>query len=146
MSEIPWAKLGPRILWKSGEKGAFGFSRHYSPEVATIIRFAAETAPSLKENTMVIVEGWRAPRESVSLHPACKAIDIRAIDSLMRPGAILGESEDQKLALGNRWAIRLRQKLGDDYDVVFGTTGHLSHIHIERDVKRRPYRPDKGEQ
>lgn len=145
MSEVPWAKLGPRILWKSGDHGAYGFSRHYSPEVACMVRFAAETAPTLKENTMVIVEGWRAPLERASLHPACKAIDIRAIDGLMRPGAILGESEEQKVLLGRRWASRLRDKLGEDYDVVFGDPNHLSHIHIERDVKRRPYRPDKGE-
>ena len=139
--EIPWARLGPRVEWKSGASGAWSFGRHYAPEIATIVRAAAETAPSLVENTLIITEGWRPGVPQASLHPACKAVDIRAIDDAMRPGAIVGEDDEQKLLYGARWAARLREKLGTDFDVVFGPPNHLNHIHIERDVKRRPYRP-----
>jgi hypothetical protein len=92
---------------------------------------------------MVLTEAWRPGPSQASLHPACKAIDIRAVDPSDREGAIIGEDEEEQIEIGERWAERIRQKLGDNYDVVFGDALHINHIHVERDVKRRPYRPVK---
>ena len=145
MVDIPWARLGPRVEWKSGDSGAYSFGRHYAPEVAAIVRAACETAPTLVDNTLVITEGWRMANQSNSLHPACKALDIRAVDPMNRPGAISGSTDSKRIEQGHKWAERLQAKLGTDFDVVFGPPRHLNHIHVERDVKRRPYRPHKGE-
>ncbi len=141
--DVPWARLGPRVVWKDGESGAYCFSRHYAPEIAAMVRVAAETAPTLRDNTLVLTEAWRPGHSQASLHPACKAIDIRAVDGADRPGAIVGADEAEQTVAGDRWAERMRQKLGDNYDVVFGDQKHINHIHVERDVKRRPYRPVK---
>lgn len=108
-----------------------------------MVRVAAETAPTLRDNTLVLTEAWRPGHSQSSLHPACKAVDIRAVDDGDRPGAIVGADKDDQIEAGARWAERMRKKLGDNYDVCFGDASHINHIHLERDVKRRPYRPVK---
>jgi len=108
-----------------------------------MVRVAAETAPTLRDNTMMLTEAWRPGHAQASLHPACKALDIRAVDHSDRPGAIVGIDDEERIRIGDRWAERMRKKLGDNYDVVFGDANHINHIHLERDVKRRPYRPVK---
>lgn len=134
--------MGPRVLIKDGRQGAWLFGRHFAPEVSAMIRHAAETCPPLTDDTMVIVEGWRDGPAGASLHSASKAIDIRAVDSLGRPGAICGKTQDDQIEAGRLWAHRLRQKLGNCYDVVFGDPRHINHLHVELDPKRRPYKPD----
>lgn len=121
---------GPRIVIKDDRDSAIGrgcvlYAGHFRPELACIPYWAAHTAPDGVE-TVVISEGWRDIRESRDLHEELRALDL-SLNVI--PGDFAA-----RMAAGQKWAERLRVKLGPDYDVIVHGQGSNLHIHAELDV------------
>lgn len=133
--------LGPEIRIKPG---AVLLAAHFRPEVARIFYAAALEAPLLVGDVLVITDAARLPTQgaNASLHkpPAAPgehgfaAIDIRTgVGSERREGQIEAPDDAQRLEKARHWAARIRARLGDEYDVVFGDAAHHDHIHVEHD-------------
>ena len=124
--------LGPRIMAKEGTDGAYLFPTHYrDPRICRLIRIAAETAPPLIGQVLVITEGWRDKDDQ---HGRMQAIDFRTgIESPELLGAISGSDRFTRMALAHEWVDKQRKRLGTDYYIKFGDPQHITHIHGQRD-------------
>ena len=123
---------GPRIVFKDDRdsnigRGAMIFWGHLLEDRIRMVRVAAQTAPDLIDNTMVVSEGWRKIRTTLDLHERCCAFDI----SLNQLAGTSGFSD--RKTIGEAWAARIREALGPGYDVIVHGEGWNLHIHIELD-------------
>jgi hypothetical protein len=129
---------GPRIVFKSGDKGAFMHARHFhDPWTCRLLAVAAETAPPLRKDVLVVTEGWRKGTPGKrDQHTHFKGLDIRTgIESPNLEGAIVGSpnSRINRIRAAKAWCERMEDRLGTDYDIVFGDSRHINHIHGEHD-------------
>lgn len=123
---------GPRIVFKDDRdssigRGAVLYWGHFLEDRIAMVRVAAQTAPDLLENTMVVSEAYRKIRERLDLHERLLAFDI----SLNQMAGVDGFSA-RKLH-GEAWADRIRAALGPGYQVIVHGEGRNLHIHIELD-------------
>ena len=119
---------GPRVIFKDDRDSAIGrgailFGAHFRPEVAAIIKAAADTAPHYLDE-ITVSEAWRDIRDTRDLHEEARAFDL-SLHGLVEGDA--GERHAQD------WAQRIRDVLGADYTVVVHGEGSNRHIHIELD-------------
>ena len=134
---IDYPRFGPRVVFKPGASGAWLFAETLE-RLAPAIAVAARTAPTLRGNEIVIVEGWRpGSTRRASYHPKHAAIDIRAVDSRGRFGAVHGLTRAEKIRTAVAWAARIRLELPLYFDIVYGDASHIDHIHIECDLTKR---------
>ena len=120
---------GPRIVFKDDRDSSVGrgcvlYAGNLRPEVLAIVLAAAQTAPPLKENTLVVSEGYRSVRDSRDLHKELRAFDI-SLNQIQDPGNIVITAEI--------WADNIRGELGPSYDVLAHGEGANFHLHIELD-------------
>ncbi len=122
----------PRIIIKPDWKDASGNSRRgcilrpehlQNPKVMRILEVAAETAPDLIDDEMVVSEGWRDIRDTPDAHERFEAFDfsLNQIDG----------DESQRRKIGIAWAGRMVRKLGDGHFVQAHGTGRGLHIHAQ---------------
>ena len=126
------ATLGPRIVFKEGGKGAYLFPAHYrDPLICRLLCVAAETAPPLVGNVLVVTEGWRNKDDQ---HGRIEALDFRTgIDQPDREGAIEGTDRVIRMAHAHDWVEKMGERLGTDFYIKFGDYRHIDHIHGQRD-------------
>ena len=131
--------MSPRIVFKPGPTGAWLHAEHlFDPMVCRIIAVAAETAPQLRNNVLVVTEAYRkATPGRRDLHAHFRAFDFRTgVASPLYEGAIVASpnSRIERFRAANRWSERMAERLGKDCDVIFGPPNHVDHIHAEFDV------------
>jgi hypothetical protein len=102
--------------------------RHFDPEIARILLVAKATAPRTTDDTVWVTSAW-APVEH-GLHNKGEAFDIRVRN-------VVGFDIEtfQYCKEVEAWVYRIQEQLGSDYDVVYGDSKHLNHIHIEYDPR-----------
>ncbi len=122
--------MAPRVIFKAdwghnnSRRGAILTLEHLrNPRVMRILEAAAETAPKLIDNEMLVSEGWRDIRDTPDAHERHEAFDL----SLNQ----LACHEGQRKYDAQNWANCLRAKLGDDYTVLIHGTGTNLHIHAQ---------------
>lgn len=120
---------GPRIIFKDDRDSSIGrgcvlYAGHMRPEAAVIVYEAAQTAPDELEQ-IVISEGWRQIRPYRDLHEELRAFDLSL-------NGIHGD-HTTRLDVGLAWAVRLREALGPDYEIVVHGSGTNLHLHCELD-------------
>lgn len=99
----------------------------FCEEMVCALRAAAEVAPDLNGDTMVVNSGCEGKHGDGSYHYADRAFDIQWAGNIL--GSIIPTVEVEQRLLANDWAHRIRQRLGRGWDIVVETT----HIHVERD-------------
>ncbi len=97
--------------------------RHFDPEICRILHIAKETCPGTTDNAVWVTSANDGKHSRLSKHYSNEAFDLRIRN--------LTEGADAAA----RWATAMKQKLGEDYDVVYGDSAHLDHIHVEYDPK-----------
>ena len=127
MGELP---KGPRIIFKDDRDSGVGrgcvlYAGHLREEVIGMIRVAAQVAPDLIDNTMVVSEGYRSIRPTRDLHEELRAFDISF-------NQIQGDYEVRR-KVGIEWSDRIRRRLGFGYDLKVHGVGTNLHLHIELD-------------
>lgn len=120
---------GPRIVFKDDRDSSIGrgcvlYAAQLRPEVIAIVIACAKAAPPLRDNMMVVSEGYRSIREKRDLHKESRAFDISC-------NQIPDEAKREEL--GRVWARRIEHELGPDYDVIAHGEGANFHLHIELD-------------
>jgi hypothetical protein len=128
----------PRIVCKAGESGACMYAEHFNdPMLCRLLTVAAETAPPLRKDMLVVTEGYREARPGKrDLHARLKALDFRTgIENPLLDGAILASpnSRINRIRAAKGWVERMEARLGTDFDIVFGDSKHINHIHGEED-------------
>ncbi len=121
----------PRILIKPDwfvhgdrQRGCILTLQHLrNPRVLRILEAAAETAPTLIDNEMLVSEGWRDIRDTPDAHERHEAFDFSL-------NQVAGHGKPHRLVC-DAWAERMQAKLGDDYYVVVHGTGTNLHIHCQ---------------
>ena len=93
---------------------------HFNPEIVKILDVVRETAPKMERGAIWVTSANDSRHGDNSLHYKNQAFDIRIYN-------IVGDIRYE----AKRWAERLQQVLGSDYDVVY----ELDHIHVEFDPK-----------
>lgn len=93
-----------------------------------IEQVAAETAPALYGDAVVITSGNDGRHSDGSLHYDDKALDIRFMG--YRTGAIAVSAGVQR-KVAEEWAKRMRKRLGSAFDIVV----EANHIHVEYDPR-----------
>ena len=102
---------------------------HGLPHVWKLLDIAADTAPSLKNDTLVVTEGWRLPRHPDDAHSWCLAFDLRIHN-------ILEDHEEARKLAAWAWVKRMRAVLDDPrYQFDVHGEGRNAHIHMEFDPR-----------
>lgn len=104
-------------------------SRNFAPEIAQILYVVQETAPETRDNTIWVTRAWA--EENRGTHAAGEAFDIR-IKNVVGFNIVTFQYCKEVEA----WVYRIREQLGSDYDVVYGNSKHMNHMHIEYDPKK----------
>ena len=109
--------LMPNLYLKDGVRinGA-----HFDSEIVKILDAARDTAPKMERGAVWVTSANDSRHGDNSLHYKNQAFDIRIYN-------IAGDIHYE----AKRWAERLQQVFGSDYDVVY----ELDHIHVEFDPK-----------
>jgi len=97
--------------------------RHFDLEVRDILDVARETAPNMSDGAVWITSANDGKHMKTSKHYSNEAFDLRVRNVEGQHPAVV------------KWCIRMREKLGPDYDVIYGDPQHRSHVHIEYDPK-----------
>lgn len=121
---------GPRIIFKDDRdsavhRGCVVYAAHLRPEIICMVEAAAQTAPPLKFNTLIVSEGHREIRDTRDLHEEARAWDISLNQVDCKP--------DDLKAFALMWTEAIEELLGPSYDVVAHGKGLNYHIHIELD-------------
>lgn len=102
-------------------------------------------APETVDGVVVITSTHRLQKglEAFSWHHRAEALDWRTglyrdgpsgeLTVGDRPGSIIAATPADALAVAHEWAERVRARLGNEFDVVFGDARHIDHGHAERD-------------
>ena len=113
-----------------------------------LIEVARKEAPPTVGGCIVIVSIYRKPAKGArfSYHHVGRAVDLRTDLSITpegmiraggREGAIVDPDEvGGALTEARDWAQRIRERLGNEYDVVWNQADHLSHLHLEFDRRK----------
>jgi hypothetical protein len=109
------------------KEGVYESGNNYSPQSVRMKQCIDDTAADLFDNYIPTItcakdkaDNVGKPRKKNSKHPLGYAYDVRIKD--------LGKNYRSSASM---WCMFLRDKLGDDYDVVLKS----DHIHIEWDRK-----------
>ena len=89
---------------------------HFDSEIVRILDAARKTAPKMERDAVWVTSANDSRHMDQSLHYKNQAFDIRIYN-------IVGDIHYE----AQRWAERLQQELGSDYDVIY----ELDHIHVE---------------
>ena len=93
---------------------------HFNSEIVRILDVVRETAPMMERGAVWVTSANDSRHMDESLHYKNQAFDIRIYN-------IIGDVHYE----AKRWAARLQQALGSDYDVVY----EIDHIHVEYQPK-----------
>jgi hypothetical protein len=114
------------------------------PGIRSILRAVSLEAPRMVGDVVVVTSAWRESEGVFSWHWAGRALDIRTgiLLDQSTTGAVIGPNPKARTAICGEWAMRIRTRLGLEFDVIFGDAQHIDHIHIEHDGVRanRQYR------
>ena len=126
-TKLPILKFKDGVVCKHG---------HFEPHITRIFQAALVTAPLMTDGTVWVTQAWRNIRESLDFHELVAAIDFRCKNIVVKTGA---DSEDsQRLnrgLIGQKWAERMSEILGPDYDCIAHGYGDNFHLHIEFDPR-----------
>ena len=119
--------LMPNLYLKDGVRinGA-----HFYPEIVKILDAARDTAPKMERGAVWVTSANDSRHGDDSFHYKNQAFDIRIYN-------IAGDIHYE----AKRWAERLQQALGSNYDVVY----ELDHIHVEYDPDVIPEEPKEDD-
>jgi len=81
----------------------------------------------MTDNIVLVTQAYRSDK---SKHGSGEAFDIRIKNIIGFKGFVYNKKAAE-------WAQKMRNKLGPDYDVVYGDSEHLDHIHCEYDPKEK---------
>jgi hypothetical protein len=109
------------------KKGVAIVGRHFAPEVRVILDVVVATAPEMTDNTVWVTNAWR---DDATRHGTGEAFDIRIKNV---KGFNLETFAYNKTVAA--WVKRVKERLGPDYDVIYGNSKHLNHFHVEYDPK-----------
>jgi hypothetical protein len=114
------------------------YAEHFhDPWTCRLLAVAAETAPPLRKDMLVVTEGYRQGKPGKrDLHAKFKALDFRTgVENPLLDGAIVSSpnSRINRIRSAKSWRDRMEARLGADYDIVFGDAKHIDHIHGEED-------------
>jgi hypothetical protein len=102
------------------------------PLVTELVRIAAECAPELHEDTLVVSSMGEGPSHKPgSMHYAGAAVDIRTHpndDGSARTGSVLDPGLDAAI---ERWATVIRKRSGASRQAIYEK--ERKHLHIEID-------------
>ncbi len=101
---------------------------HFRHHMIEIHLAALKTAPPTTDDSVWVTDAWRPTDFLPSLHARCLAFDYRCRNI----NALSEQSREDK---GRAWAVRMRDELGDDYDVVAHGVLDTFHIHAEFDPR-----------
>jgi len=101
--------------------------RHFAPEIRIILDGVMDTAPEMTDDTVWVTSAWRADDTK---HGTGEAFDIRIKNV---KGFNLETFAYNKIVAA--WVKRVKERLGPDYDVIYGNSKHLNHFHVEYDPK-----------
>ena len=76
MSSRRTPPLGPRIIFKAGDLGAFAYAEVFEPSPAAMLRAFALEAPPTKGGVIVVTEVWRKAKRPGDAHTDLRAIDL----------------------------------------------------------------------
>ncbi len=98
-------------------------------------------APETVGRVVFITSTWRraTPTSKFTYHHRAEAVDWRTgvLEPMDRePGAIVAASEGERNAIASAWARRVGERLGSEYDVIYGDKRHIDHGHAERDGRK----------
>ncbi len=130
----PLQVVGARIEFK----GSVPWEVLQSTGVQRILQAAACEAPETVGNVITVTSTHRVATTTsrFSYHLLGEAVDIRTgvfEAAHTARGAVVRATEADRRAISDAWAERIRQRLGGEFDVVYGDGKHIDHIHIERD-------------
>lgn len=104
------------------------------PGIRAILRAVSMEAPRTISGIVVVTSSWRPEVGPFSYHHRADALDIRTgIERSAAPGAIIGPTREARMEIARQWAVRMKLRLGVEYDVQFGDVKHIDHFHIEHD-------------
>jgi len=115
--------------------------------IREILEALSLTAPrELVDGVIVITSTYRAPGSGFSWHSRFAALDYRTglyrdqagnLALGARRGSIVAETPELALEIAQAWADRLSNRLGSNFDVIFGDARHINHGHVENDAAKR---------
>lgn len=124
--------IGPRIMFDRPVPWEL-FER---PGPRAMLRAISLEAPQTVDGVIVITSTIRDPDGPFSWHWSADALDVRTgcFDAMAKArGAIIAPTYDDRVRLAGEWAARVRNRLGLEYDVIFGDERHIDHMHLEHD-------------
>ena len=115
--------------------------------IREILEALSLSAPlDLEGGVVVITSTYREPGSGFSWHSRFAALDYRTglyrdqAGNLAlgdRRGSIVAATPELALEIAQAWADRLSNRLGSNFDVVFGDARHINHGHVENDAAKR---------
>lgn len=102
-------------------------ARHFDPEMSVIFVAVLEKSPRMDGNVVVVTSG--SDSHIVGLHPNFRALDFRCKN-------VKAENLVERRKVCEKWAGRVAQRLGTEYDVVFEkfeNNSDADHLHVEYD-------------
>lgn len=104
------------------------------PGIRAMLRAVSMEAPRTIGGIVVVTSTWRPFSGQFTYHNRCDALDIRTgVDGSSRQGAIIAPTREARIEAARAWAVRMKLRLGVEYDVVFGDERHIDHFHLEHD-------------
>lgn len=115
--------------------------------IREILEALSLTAPrGLVDGVVVITSTYRGTGSGFSWHSRFSALDYRTgiyrdqagnLALGTRRGSIVAPTPELALEVAQAWADRLSNRLGSNFDVVFGDARHIDHGHVENDAAKR---------
>lgn len=130
--KAPLDVRGPKIRFQ----GDVPWELFERPGIRAMLRAISMEAPPTVDGVVVVTSTWRPFAESggFSYHNRCDALDVRTgVDGPTRPGSIVAPTRDGRIAIARDWAVRMKLRLGVEFDVIFGDARHIDHFHLEHD-------------
>lgn len=128
--KIPLEAAGPLIRFEQEVPWEL-FER---PGIRAILRAVSMEAPRTIGGIVVVTSTWRPFVGEFTYHNRCDAIDVRSgVDGSSRQGAVIAPTREERIEVARAWSVRIKLRLGIEYDVVFGDARHIDHLHIEHD-------------
>ena len=133
---------GPRIVFKDDRDSSIGrgciiYPGMLEPDIILMVQIAAEEAPPLEDQIMVVSEGWRPTNPSGRVgrdeHKNLRAWDISYNQILITEHTIPEYILSRRHEVGDFWAARVKKRLPMYYDVKSHGEGLNKHMHMEKD-------------